>query len=280
MARFETIIVGVDGSGASEQMTQTLLKLPLFANSRITLLHVVPSQISADKMRSEWERGKKLLAASLDSFPVKPGVEVTTQLVEGDPKLVMCEAAAAAENPLVIMGSRGRNRIAAIFENSVSQYVFQLASCPMLLVKDGIFIKQTNRIMVAISSAPSSQRALELAIEMIKDVPGGQLFLARVQLDPDSSSRDAVVEATVATLKNYNIPHKVFSATGDPGPEISRLAAESGADLLVMGSPDRRPNAARSLPDLDRLLGSSTSDYVRVHAECPVLMVRSKTDTD
>ena len=42
----------------------------------------------------------------------------------------------------------------------------------------------------------------------------------------------------------------------------------------VMGSPDRRPSVARNLVDIDRLLGSSVSDAVRIQADCPVLFVR------
>jgi nucleotide-binding universal stress UspA family protein len=45
-------------------------------------------------------------------------------------------------------------------------------------------------------------------------------------------------------------------------------------DLLLLGSPDRRPSIAKGIPDLDRLLGESLSDYVRVYAPCPVLMTR------
>jgi len=36
----------------------------------------------------------------------------------------------------------------------------------------------------------------------------------------------------------------------------------------------RRPLVARGLVDLDKLLGTSVSDYVRVHAPAPVLLVR------
>ena len=43
---------------------------------------------------------------------------------------------------------------------------------------------------------------------------------------------------------------------------------------VVIASQDRRPLVAKSLVDLDRLLGSSVSDYIRVHAEAPVLLVR------
>lgn len=42
------------------------------------------------------------------------------------------------------MGSRGLGRLQAILENSVSQYVFQLTSRPMLLVKDDIYVKKSG----------------------------------------------------------------------------------------------------------------------------------------
>jgi nucleotide-binding universal stress UspA family protein len=60
-----------------------------------------------------------------------------------------------------------------------------------------------------------------------------------------------------------------------PGPAICRIAEKTKADLLVLGSPERRPSIAKGLPDLDRLLGTSLSDYVRVYANCPVLLARS-----
>ena len=47
-------------------------------------------------------------------------------------------------------------------------------------------------------------------------------------------------------------------------------------ELLLLGSPDRRPSIAKSLPDLDRLLGTSLSDYIRVNAPCPVLLARKE----
>ena len=42
----------------------------------------------------------------------------------------------------------------------------------------------------------------------------------------------------------------------------------------MIASQDRRPLVARALVDIDRLLGSSVSDYIRVHAPAPVLLVR------
>lgn len=63
--------------------------------------------------------------------------------------------------------------------------------------------------------------------------------------------------------------------SGSPGAEICRLAEEMNVDLLMLGSPDRRPTIAKSFVDIDRLLGASLSDYVRVNATCPVLLART-----
>jgi nucleotide-binding universal stress UspA family protein len=71
------------------------------------------------------------------------------------------------------------------------------------------------------------------------------------------------------------VGYQCISAIGKPGELICRLAEDTHADLLMLGSPDRRPSIAKGLPDLDRLLGTSLSDYVRVYANCPVLLART-----
>ncbi|MBM5826090.1 MAG: universal stress protein, partial [Cyanobacteria bacterium M_surface_10_m2_119] len=65
--------------------------------------------------------------------------------------------------------------------------------------------------------------------------------------------------------------HRVGS---DIGRTVCAAAEELTTDLLVIASQDRRPVVAKALVDLDRLLGSSVSDYIRVHAPAPVLLVR------
>ena len=60
------------------------------------------------------------------------------------PKDTVCQVAEEENSDLIIMGSRGLNRLESILSNSVSQYVFQLTSRPMLLVKDDVDIKRTK----------------------------------------------------------------------------------------------------------------------------------------
>jgi nucleotide-binding universal stress UspA family protein len=67
---------------------------------------------------------------------------------------------------------------------------------------------------------------------------------------------------------------KPVHCTGDIARTVCAAAEDCKADLLVIASQDRRPVVAKALVDLDRLLGSSVSDYIRVHAPAPVLLVR------
>jgi len=174
----------------------------------------------------------------------------------------------------------------SILENSVSQYVFQLSNRPMLLVKDDIYVKKINRVMVAMDKSDSAKGALKLAMFLLRDIKGGQLILAHI--DPNMTGKstpatstgaeqDPVLAPAIAEAKKMGIAYRCLSGSGKPGEELCRLAEELHVDLFMLGSPDHRPTIAKGLPDLDRLLGSSLSDYVRVYANCPVLLVRTTT---
>ncbi len=280
ITRFENLVVAVDGSTSPERMAASLMKLPLFSAANVTLLHAVPPQISAEQMKAEWAKGQQILADALKVLALRPGMSVTTELLEGDPKMVVCNYAARKSSPLVIMGSKARSRIAAILQNSVSQYAFQVASCPMVLVKEDCYVKQPSRVMVALKDTPASRRAFDLAVDMVKGIQGGRLYVGRIQPKAMAPTEDPILTEALQELKRANVPYQIITAVGDPGIELCQLADQQGIDFMVMGSPDRRPSVARNLPDLDRLLGKSTSDYVRVHTNCPVLMVRSEFDQE
>jgi nucleotide-binding universal stress UspA family protein len=88
-----------------------------------------------------------------------------------------------------------------------------------------------------------------------------------------------VLEKAVQRARSFGVEMKAIHSTGDIGRGVCAAAADQKADLLVVASQDRRPLVARGLVDIDRLLGSSVSDYIRVHAPAPVLLVREPEAT-
>lgn len=277
------ILLADSGTGQSEEMLKLLLEIPSIKGAAVTVLHVVPPQVTTDAMTEKWEEGAKLLANAIQSLKLDPA-HVTAMQRQGDPKDTVCKVADEIDADLIIMGSRGLKRLVSFLENSVSQYVFQLSSRPMLLVKDDIYVKKLNRVMVAVDKSDSAKQSLALALYLLRDIKGGQLIL--VHVNPDLSGRsepptsaqaesDPVLAPAVAEAKRMGVSYRCIISSGRPGEQICKIAEESNADLLILGSPDRRPTIARGIPDLDRLLGNSLSDYVRVYANCPVLLTRT-----
>jgi nucleotide-binding universal stress UspA family protein len=270
---FENILVAVDGSGRSREMINMMLALPSLSRSQITILHIIPVGASSEGLTEYRLAGERIAEKETASLKVGDANRVTSMLKEGDPKSVVCKVAEELNPDFIVMGSRGLGRIQAILANSVSQYVFQLTSAPMLLVKDDVYIRSIRNVMVALDG---SEKCLDLAIALLSGYKDGEISLLRISKHREGGElvNDEVMESAIAKVKRNNIPYQVYMRSGDQGKEICKAAEESNATLLLLGSPDRRPSIARALPDLDRLLGNSVSDYVRVKATCPVFLLR------
>ena len=271
------ILLAVDGSGRSREMLNMLLAFPSMQNSQINVLHVIPNSINSESVTEYRLAGDKIIEREISNIRLTSGNRTVPLLKEGEPKDVVCKVAEELKADLLIMGSRGMGRLQAILANSVSQYVFQLSDIPMLLIKDDVYIKTIRSVMVSVDGSAAANHSLDLAIKLVSGAKDVEIFLARVvkRKDDNTANSDPVLAEATAKLKRLNIPSRSFVGSGDVGRELCRLADESNASLLMLGSPDRRPSIARSLPDLDRLLGTSVSDYVRVNATVPVLLTRT-----
>jgi nucleotide-binding universal stress UspA family protein len=280
----DKILYADSGTGQTQDMLKVLMDVPAIKKAALTILHVIPPLASADALTAKWEEGGKIIANILENAQLDPN-KVSTMLRQGEPKDVVCQVAEEIDADLILMGSRGLKRLEAILENSVSQYVFQLTNHPMLLVKDDIYVKKIKRVMVALDKSNAAQYALDLALYMLRDYPDAELFLARINPDlkpellPLSKAEmenNPILAPAAEKAKRMGVSYRCIVTGGKPAEQICNLIEEYNIDLLVMGSPDRRPSVAKSLPDLDRLLGTSLSDYVRVNATCPVLLARKE----
>ena len=276
------ILYADSGTGHTQEMLKSLMDIPAFQNSNITVLHVVAPQVTTESLTAKWEEGGQIVSEVIKNAKLEPS-KVATILRQGDPKDLVCEVAQEIDADLIIMGSRGLKRLEAFLENSVSQYVFQLSERPMLLVKDDIYVKKIKRVMVALDKSETSNDTLDLALSLLRDYKEAELVLARVNPDlkPDIELSKSEIEnnpvlmPAINKAKRMGIKYRCTVKGGRPGEKICEMVDEYNIDLLLLGSPDRRPSIAKSLVDLDRLLGVSLSDYVRVNANCPVLLVRT-----
>ena len=276
-------ILYADSSADNAQdLLKTLMSLPAINDIEITVLRVI-----SPKTKEEEKESTEQAEAKIDQLLEKTGIatnKVVKIVREGDPKIVVLAVAKEINADLIIMGSRGLGKLQSILSNSVSQYVFQLTDRSMLLVKDDIYIKRIKRVMVAMDKSPAAQYALDLAISLFQGYSDAEIYLTRVNpdlspsvsLSKEEMENNPVLAPAVAKVKRMGLNYRCLVTGGRPAQQIRALAEDNNIDFLIIGSPERRPSIAKSLPDLDRLLGSSLSDYLRVKAECPVLLARKE----
>ena len=283
----EKILLASSGPGNTETMFKALLEIPMIQRSQVTVLKVIPPKNSAGKMGEQRSSSEQELADTITRLGIEPS-KVTSMLREGEPKDEVCKVADEINANLIIMGSRGLGGLKAILKNSVSQYVFQLSSRPMLLVKDDLYsIRPIKRVLVALDKSDMAKETLKVAIDLIRDVKDSELVFVhtlsnlRSSIDEAINAKpetDPVLAPAIAAARRYRLNYRCVAPEGKPGQRICELADQLNVNLLILGSPDRRPSIAKGFPDIDRLLGGSLSDYVRINAPCPVLLTRIATD--
>jgi nucleotide-binding universal stress UspA family protein len=275
---FRTLLIADSGTGHVEEMVRMLRSIPPCRQAKVHLLHVISEQGRED-VEVHRQRASDLIQAAVERMGLQPG-EVESLVREGDTKQTVLSVAEELNADLIVMGSRGLNRLQSILSNSASQYVFQLSTRPMLLVRDDIYVRAINRVMVTVDGTGVGDDAIQLACELVRGIPGGTLtgvHVSRQDIIPSRGGRtpaDDVLNKAVNRARNLGVELQPMHKTGDVGRRVCEAAEEAKADLLVIASQDRRPLVAKGLVDLDRLLGSSVSDYIRVHSPAPVLLVR------
>ncbi|MFM1799473.1 MAG: hypothetical protein RLZZ117_1751 [Cyanobacteriota bacterium] len=275
---FRTLLIADSGKGHVEEMVRMLRTIPPCRQAKVHLLHVVSEQGKED-VTEHRQRAEALIHEAIGRMGMNPD-EVTSLVREGDAKQTVLQVADEVKADLIVMGSRGLGRLQSILSNSTSQYVFQLSTRPMLLVRDDIYVRAINHVMVTVDGTGVGDDAIKLACELVRDIPGGSLtgiHVSRQDITPSRGGRppgDDVLNKAVQRARNIGVEMKPLHVTGPVGRAVCNAATEVKADLLVIASQDRRPLVAKGLVDLDRLLGSSVSDYIRVHSPAPVLLVR------
>lgn len=276
------ILYADSGAENAQDMLKILLELPATKNAQVSILKVISPKTTQEESAAQAEAKTKI-----DELVAKLGTncdEASCKVEEGEPKTTVLKVAQEVDADLIIMGSRGLGKLQSILSNSVSQYVFQLTDRSMLLVKDDIYVKKLKRVMVAIDKSPAAGYALELTLSLFKGYQDAEIFLTRVNpdLDPnvnlsqEDMENNPILAPAIAKVKSMGLQYRCLVTGGKPAQKICSLAEARNIDLLVLGSPERRPSVAKSLPDIERLLGSSLSDYIRIKAPCPVLLARQE----
>lgn len=141
-----TIVVGVDGSGASMNALRWAIQEAQLRGTDVRAVHawtypsllppaptVAPTEgvIPYDVLRDDAQ--EQLDLALSEARVSDAGVDVKPILAEGPPAGVLLEACADAE--LLVVGSRGHGGFAGLLLGSVSHQCAQHAACPVVIIR-------------------------------------------------------------------------------------------------------------------------------------------------
>jgi nucleotide-binding universal stress UspA family protein len=140
---YRNLLVALDSSHIAGQALQEAADLALSLNARLTIISVVPdlpgfayrAGIDVQKLEAEGQAEvEKLLRDAVESLPEE--LPATTVLRKGNPGAEIVGQVERGEHDLLVMGSRGRGRVASNLFGSTAAHVHFHSRVAMLVLQE------------------------------------------------------------------------------------------------------------------------------------------------
>jgi len=138
---FKHIVIATDGSDASQEAVREGLELAAQLGAAATVVTVRQpiSFLGAPYEQKELSRQLASARAALERARAEAeprGLEVSYEILEGEPATEIMRIAQVREADLVVVGSRGLGAVTGTLLGSVSRAVVRAADRPILVVKE------------------------------------------------------------------------------------------------------------------------------------------------
>jgi nucleotide-binding universal stress UspA family protein len=289
MKSISTIVAPVELSPTARVALDSSCHLAeLFHAERVHLVHVVPcSELALDVAAYRGALKHETTAAHIASAKGRlddlswgdVDVEIIREMRIGVPAREILECAEQCGADLLVLATANRESPGQPWLGSVAHTVLRAAHCPILIVGLDRPWRRPRRIVAGIdlsrSSAAVSDRALTFAraagaeVDLVSSCE--LLWRSEEHLEP--RERRALherhrneIDALIQRFRDEAIAvSTTTSTTTAPATLILQHAAETGADLIVVGSSGHHA--------WEQLFLGSTATRVVARAHCPVLVV-------
>lgn len=265
-----SVVVGYSGERDAEHALTWAAEQASLENRALVVVHVRASE--------QGHAGDVLLAAAAARvFARFPDLDVETRLLTGSPGQVLAELSERAAT--VVVGSRGRGRLATALLGSVSINVANSSSCPVVVVRPYHCGKVRNGVLVGTDCTRESRSTLEFAYReaSLRRLPLTVLYAvhglgADRALDSLQHTDDRYVDhqrelaEAVAGMGEKFPEVRVRTVLGSEDPARWLVSESASMDLVVVGH-HRRAGI------VDRLAIGSYAPMVVEGAACPTAVV-------
>ena len=275
----DNVVVGVDGSDSSWHAVRWAAAETRRVRGRLRIVLAHRWRPAARLLASEGS--DDIVEAQADLIvdeavaaarAAAPGIEVEGLSVQANPTSALLEAATDAR--LAVVGSRGRGGFASLLLGSVSLQVATHAPCSVAVVR-GRPDAATGPVVVGVNGSRPASLAVRLAFEQAAArscalVAAHAYDGAVSPSDPraDNGREDLIPIIAPWSEKYPQVPVEYVLVEGHPGQVL--IALSHTAQLAVVG--------ARGLGGFTGLLLGSTGQQLIHHADCPVLIARTRAD--
>ena len=282
MAKFNKILVAVDGSDASRNALRQSFKLAFDEKKWITVVAINPpyqgdlALVGVSNISEVLKGPGEKTLEEAKHIAETENASIKTRLEEGEPFQKIVEVAEEERCELIVIGRRGTSGIERALMGSVTSKVIGYFKGRTLVIPEDTPLGW-NTILVATDGSKFSDAAVDEAINYAKSY-GGSLNIVSVVYTNDEFLANApdVVERMVDKAKTRldeernkakkeGVNAEVFVREGEPYQIIVGLAKELNADTIVMGSHRKS--------GLKRIFMGSVASMVIGHTPCPVMVV-------
>jgi nucleotide-binding universal stress UspA family protein len=298
---FTHVLCPTDLSELSIRPLTYAATLARWYGAKLTVLHVVPT-FEPMSVRPATLEGTVQILQPVSREEVLEGLRravetagagsaaVNLTAAAGDPAPVIIDQAVALPADLVVIGTHGRSGFQRFMIGSVTEKVLRKAPCPVLTVPPSVTAAlpaevRFKNILCPMDFSPSALLALGFGLDLARQADGSVTVLHVIEWLPEQET-PAHAHFNVPEFRQYLIDDarrrvqalvaeepRTWTAIQDvvvlgrAHREILRIAADSAADLIVIGAQGRGGLGLA-------LFGSTTHQVVRA-ATCPVLTVRA-----
>ncbi len=147
MSNFQKFFVPIDGSDASLRAVAKAAELAAITDATIYMIYVATlktglrqhvvdtNEIPPDVIETLKQEGTKVLESAFKDLPPQRKEKTIMCCETGMPKKIILAKEEEFAPDLIIMGTRGLNAAQSVLIGSLSQYMVEHASCPVLIVK-------------------------------------------------------------------------------------------------------------------------------------------------
>ena len=277
----KNILFGIDGSPGSEIARDFAVDLARRLDARLEAVHVVDSRMLEFPLVAPqagvigWNpgalnglqqalrtRGETLLRETAAAAE-KAGVPLAASLEFGHPAQVLADIQSRTE--LVVLGRQGEHsKTAPDITGSTMERFIRRAERPCL-VTPGAF-KSIGKILVGVDGSSSAGRALREAVDLANALKIPLVILTAAEKESDLPRAQQINIEAHCIARAHDCAAAAITALGNPATAVMEKSAETGCDLVVLGSHGHGWI-------YDHLIGSVAAHVVS-DGTMPVLLVR------